>query len=568
LYSKYATASFDLASNRTQMLNTTSASTETTAYEYDANVRLVFDPTDTDYDTIARYGFDLASNRVQLTKDLQNAILANFTADETTVYDYDENDRLRREELTTSGSATTTFYEYGTNFNSTEQTKQTVYNGSYQTDPETGATKTTTYEYNVQGRLETVTIDDGTTTTVTSYKYNDDGVRVEQSVSTNGAADVVTTYHIDPQNHTGYAKAIEEIVDGTLARSYAIGHMILSQASSAGTVLQLLHDGHGSTRALVDALGAVIERYAYEAYGATLVGVGLTPASTALTTWLFANDGQYDANSALTYHIKRWRQGARFMTDDDYTGDKFDPISLHKYLYTHGNPVMGIDPSGQMTLTSILASFAIVSVPAILLSPNVANAPSVGDATYPDRSGDLALSAMVSIGLAPPLVVAGQIVSPMVSKILHWRGPKTVVIPTQTSNVVIAGRQVGGATFINPGPLSERAAATFSGARYTIVDTAEDVILYRAWGADAAEFGGFWSTLPPRGSLAAKMDSALLPKWGNSATEWTAIRVPAGNRLYVGEVGTQGGIYVGGTPQVLVEGGAQSAWKTAQGALK
>jgi hypothetical protein len=30
-----------------------------------------------------------------------------------------------------------------------------------------------------------------------------------------------------------------------------------------------------------------------------------------------------------------------------------DPLSLHKYLYTHGNPVMGIDPSGMISLTEL-----------------------------------------------------------------------------------------------------------------------------------------------------------------------------------------------------------------------
>jgi hypothetical protein len=170
---------------------------------------------------------------------------------------------------------------------------------------------------------------------------------------------VTTVYHIDPQNHTGYAKAIEEIVGGALERSYAIGHAIISQAASAGAVVYLLHDGHGSTRALVDALAQVVERYAYDAYGTTLQGVNVTLANLAQTTWLFAGDGQYDPASGLTNHIKRWRKGAWFLTDDDFTGDNFDPISLHKYLYTHGNPIAGLDPSGEF-LAAITTAFSNV----------------------------------------------------------------------------------------------------------------------------------------------------------------------------------------------------------------
>ena len=36
----------------------------------------------------------------------------------------------------------------------------------------------------------------------------------------------------------------------------------------------------------------------------------------------------------------------RFWTKDTYSGNNSDPISLHKYLYAHNDPVNGIDPSG------------------------------------------------------------------------------------------------------------------------------------------------------------------------------------------------------------------------------
>ena len=52
------------------------------------------------------------------------------------------------------------------------------------------------------------------------------------------------------------------------------------------------------------------------------------------------------------------------------------------------------------------------------------------------------------------------------------------------------------------------------------------------------------------------------------ATEYTAIRVPAGTRVYVGEVGSQGGPWVGGKSQLLIEGGPQRAWKIGEGKLK
>jgi len=39
-------------------------------------------------------------------------------------------------------------------------------------------------------------------------------------------------------------------------------------------------------------------------------------------------------------------QTGRFWTMDDFEGHHADPLSLHKYLYAHGNPVNNVDPSG------------------------------------------------------------------------------------------------------------------------------------------------------------------------------------------------------------------------------
>jgi len=48
-------------------------------------------------------------------------------------------------------------------------------------------------------------------------------------------------------------------------------------------------------------------------------------------------------------------QTGRFHTMDTYEGRNSDPLTLHKYVYTHGNPVMGIDPSGRLTLVETMA---------------------------------------------------------------------------------------------------------------------------------------------------------------------------------------------------------------------
>jgi hypothetical protein len=50
----------------------------------------------------------------------------------------------------------------------------------------------------------------------------------------------------------------------------------------------------------------------------------------------------------------------RFNRLDPFFGNLNDPLSLHKYLYTHADPVNGIDPSGLM-MTGMMSSLGISS---------------------------------------------------------------------------------------------------------------------------------------------------------------------------------------------------------------
>ncbi len=209
-----------------------------------------------------------------LQQGWESANPGSFTADERTSHTYYANDRLLTEIKDAPGTSDDRNLRY--TYAGTQQASKFERVGT--TIDQGTIIKETTYEYDTRGRLHAVTLEDGTATTVTQYKYNHSSVRVEQSVTVDSGTPVVTTYHIDPQNHTGYAKAIEEIVDGDLERSYTHGHTIISQTLANGDTHSFLHDGHGSTRVLADEAGDVIERYAYDAYGETLVGAGLTSA--------------------------------------------------------------------------------------------------------------------------------------------------------------------------------------------------------------------------------------------------------------------------------------------------
>ena len=202
-----------------------------------------------------------------------------------------------------------------------------------------------TYDRDLQGHL--VSIDNTSDSQVdVTYAYNSDGVRVAET------ANGTTTYYLnDPQNPTGYTKAIEERVStnpNAPATSYILSLQVIGQVSSTATY-NLLVDGHGSTRALTSTTSSVVEGYNYDAYG-TLLGFVGTPK----TNWQFGGDGMWDPNSLFTYHLARFRDGERFISYDTFEADPTTPARLHKYVYCNSNPINGIDPSGQFTLIELL----------------------------------------------------------------------------------------------------------------------------------------------------------------------------------------------------------------------
>ncbi len=318
-------------------------------------------------DYVDKYTYDLVGNR------LSNTHYDNYPASgtpEVITYYYDDNDRLTEERLDTDGTAgaeETTRYSY----DGTQQATKSHFIG----DPDTPANLNakSTFSYNLQGRLEQVKIDldgDGIIDQTLTYAYNDDGIRVSQTVD-DGSTTTTTTYVIDGSNPTGYAQVLEEWVDGDGAGGapaaynigYTLGHDVIgnSYAGTPGTMLYLLADGHGSTRQinLHAAPGSVFQRYAYDAYGnmlkyGSLFGNTSGLADTLMTSHLYSGE-QTDALTGMQYLRARYYDPStgRFNRVDPFAGNTQDPQSLHKYAYAHANPVMGVDPSGLFSINEL-----------------------------------------------------------------------------------------------------------------------------------------------------------------------------------------------------------------------
>jgi len=131
-------------------------------------------------------------------------------------------------------------------------------------------------------------------------------------------------------------------------------------------------DGHGSTRQLMNGDGSGVaedgvsqreQYYDYDAYGEAFGWELDDPdsgVSRPLTDLLYAGE-QWDAELGMQYLRARYympEQGV-FNRVDPFPGNTGDPQSLHKYAYTHGDPVNGIDPSGLFSIGTALLSTAI-----------------------------------------------------------------------------------------------------------------------------------------------------------------------------------------------------------------
>ncbi len=124
------------------------------------------------------------------------------------------------------------------------------------------------------------------------------------------------------------------------------------------------------------------------------------------------------------------------------------------------------------------------------------------------------------------------------------------------AQLVGLGRVENTYSAIRPGPLADNLAETFSGGRYTVVTLEKDTVLYRAGTVDQP-LGQFFSSEPPIGVVQTRIDKAVLPEWPGGAKSpintTFAIKIPAGTKVYAGEVGSQGGFYIGGSQQIVVQ---------------
>ena len=326
---------------RSAVTEVTPEGTSQINYTYDNLYRLTNETRTGVNPFTASYAYDINSNRTQKVETI-NGIT------DTINYEYNSNDQLLSEVSSANG---TTVYTYDANGSLTNKVNEGKFN--YQ------------YGYDLRNRLATanITRKEGTVdvTITSSYAYNTDGIRTRALQTINGITQ--NRYFLLDEGHTGYAQVFEETstLGGNIARSYIIGDDVLSQ-TAAGVTSHLLYDGHGSTRQLADSDGGVTANYAYDAYGKMLGGnPGVTDGKQSATDLLYAGE-QFDPGLQMEYLRARYydQDNGRFNRLDPFEGNSEDPQSLHKYAYTHCDPVNGIDPSGNIYIIDLIMTQALI----------------------------------------------------------------------------------------------------------------------------------------------------------------------------------------------------------------
>jgi RHS repeat-associated protein len=186
-----------------------------------------------------------------------------------------------------------------------------------QTVSKTNAQGTTGYRWDARGRLNQVTLPDGGTV---NYSYDAMGRLAGRSTESS-----MVNYMYDGMNNV-----IDQRSDGSSIDYLNAGGIDqrLRQTSSGGAPLYFLADHLGSTTALTDAFGNVIDVQQYEAFGQN--------AGSALTRFGYSGRERDSATGLLQYRA-RWYdpQQGRFLSEDPL-GFK---AGINLYSYVRNNPL-------------------------------------------------------------------------------------------------------------------------------------------------------------------------------------------------------------------------------------
>ncbi|HWN08496.1 MAG TPA: Ig-like domain-containing protein [Pyrinomonadaceae bacterium] len=191
----------------------------------------------------------------------------------------------------------------------------------------TDASGTTTFTWNEENQLTQVTLPSSLTV---NYKYDGLGRRLQRTTSAGANERYV---------YDGADVLLDLNADWSVANTYLNGSGIdnhLRQTNTTTGASYFLTDQLGSTSALTDASGALVEQLAYDSFG--------NSAGSTRTRYGYTGR-ERDPDTGLLYYRARWQdpQVGRFISEDPIG---FLGRDVNVYGYVSNDPLRMIDPSG------------------------------------------------------------------------------------------------------------------------------------------------------------------------------------------------------------------------------
>jgi RHS repeat-associated protein len=371
---------------------------------------------------------------------------------------------------------------------------------------------------------------------------------------------------------------------------YNAANGLVSQEGPAG-LLYYLSDGLGSARYLINSTESIVSKYSFDAFGniVSQTGNAFNPLTFKANYGYYQNKNQLYLIGARHY---RADYGRLLQVDPQYQGTNW-------YSYALNDPVNLVDPTGEWVHVAIgggvgagiSTAVYLISTPrnqwtwggGLRAGATGAIVGAVGAATF-GASMPATLGGAVIRGAAAGLTttLAGDLTDSAFDQKLRFSSPFTyarnaaiggalstiaygvgrAIQHYRSTNVpnsqAIAGSGASNTAGsivrygpMNPGPLPDSVTNTFRSGSYTANTLSQPTTLYRVHGGSAGPLGNFWTRTPPAGPLQAKIDLAIRPEWGNTATQVTRITVPPGTTIFEGAAASQGGL-VGGGNQVFI----------------
>jgi len=274
-----------------------------------------------------------------------------------------------------------------------------------------------------------------------------------------------------------------------------------------------------------------------------------------------------------------------FITEDSYEGSITNPLSLNLYTYCNNNPVINVDPSGHISISSIVSSVgkAVSSVAKAVSSVTTKAAGSVtkavsSAANTTAKALNTAAKTVASVGTtigkalnsANDKYVGGQLNKVNNGTVAGTAKAMTIAVGGAaliSGGMAIGGMAATGSVIAAPTVAITSGSGVVAGER--VLEKAEPEIesvgvkvgdkVFRVWGSNpgmegSAPWGHSWSTVDPSTVLNFR-NAAGLPSGGASGA------MNAGRFVSVGEVADTEGIVArnaltldgmdGGLPELL-----------------